>query len=50
MGLGLPVDYNFYKDKENFFYKTKVNLLKTYVVKLMLSLFSRSFDKKFDTK
>ncbi|MFW9818148.1 MAG: hypothetical protein ACFFE5_00955, partial [Candidatus Thorarchaeota archaeon] len=44
-----PADYNFYKDKENFFYETKVNTLKTFVVKRMLSLFSRSFDKKYDT-
>ena len=45
-----PADYNFYKDKEYFFYETKVNPLKTFVAKLMLSLVSRGFDKKFDTK
>ena len=45
-----PADYEFYKDKNNFFYETKVNPLKTFVAKLMLSLFSRGFDKKFDTK
>jgi multimeric flavodoxin WrbA len=45
-----PADYNFYKDKENFFYETKVNPLKTFVAKRMLSLASRGFDKKFDTK
>ncbi|MEJ2249689.1 MAG: flavodoxin family protein [Candidatus Lokiarchaeota archaeon] len=44
-----PADYNFYKDKENFFYETKVNRMKTYFAKLMLRLFSRGFDKKFDT-
>jgi hypothetical protein len=46
----LPADYDFYKDKEYFFYETKVNPLKTFVAKLMLSPFSRVFDKKFDTK
>lgn len=45
-----PADYDFYKDKEYFFYETKVNPLKTFVAKLMLSLFSRGFDKNFDTK
>jgi multimeric flavodoxin WrbA len=45
-----PADYNFYKDKEYFFYETKVNSLKTFVAKRMLSLASRGFDKKFDTK
>ena len=43
-----PADYNFYKDKEFFFYETKVNPLKTFVAKLMLRLVSRGFDKKFD--
>ncbi|MFC1957180.1 hypothetical protein ACFLVY_02680 [Chloroflexota bacterium] len=46
----LPADYDFYKDKEYFFYETKVNPLKTFVAKLMLSPFLRGFDKKFDTK
>ena len=45
-----PADYDFYKDKEYFFYETKVNPLKTFVAKLMLSPFSRGFDKNFDTK
>jgi multimeric flavodoxin WrbA len=44
-----PADYNFYKDKEYFFYETKVSKLKTSVAKLMLSSYSRGFDKKFDT-
>jgi hypothetical protein len=35
-----PADYNFYKDKENFFYETTVNSLKTFVAKLMLRLVS----------
>jgi multimeric flavodoxin WrbA len=43
-----PADYDFYKDKENFFYETKVNSMKTFVAKRMLSLASRGFDKKFD--
>ncbi len=46
----LPADYDFYKDKEYFFYEIKVNPLTTFVAKLMLSLFLRSSDKHFDTK
>ncbi len=45
-----PADYNFYKDKEFFFYETKVNPVKTFVAKRMLSLSSKGFDKNFDTK
>ena len=45
-----PADYDFYKDKEYFFYETKVNPLKTFVAKLMLGLYARGFDKNFDTK
>jgi multimeric flavodoxin WrbA len=41
-------DYNFYKDKKCFFFETKVNSLKTFIAKLMLRLFSRGFDKKYD--
>lgn len=43
-----PADYNFYKDKEYFFYETKVSKLKTSVAKLMLRSYSKGFDKKFD--
>jgi multimeric flavodoxin WrbA len=46
----LPADYDFYKDKEYFFYETKVNPLKTFVVKLLVSLVTRGFEKKFETK
>jgi multimeric flavodoxin WrbA len=45
-----PADYNFYKDKENFFYETKVNPLKTFVVKLLIRLVSRGFEKNFEMK
>ena len=45
-----PADFDFYKDKEYFFYETKVNPLKTFVAKLMVRLFLRGYDKKFDTK
>jgi hypothetical protein len=45
-----PADYDFYKDKEYFFYKTKVNALKTFVAKLMIRLFLRGFEKNFETK
>jgi len=45
-----PADYDFYKDKEYFFYETKVNPLKTFVAKLMLSPFLRGFDKNYITK
>ncbi len=45
-----PADFDFYKDKEYFFYETKVNPLKTFVAKLMVRLFLRGDDKKFDTK
>ena len=45
-----PADYDFYKDKEYFFYETKVNPLKTFAAKLMVRLFLRGFDKNFDTK
>jgi len=43
-----PADYDFYKDKEYYFYETKVNPFKTFVAKHMLSLYSRGLDKKFD--
>ena len=43
-----PADYEFYKDKETFFYETKVNSVKSFVAKRMLGLASRGFDKKFD--
>ena len=45
-----PADYDFYKDKEFFFYETKVNSLKTFAAKLMIRLFSRGFEKNFETK
>jgi len=45
-----PADYDFYKDKEYFFYETKVNPLKTFVAKLMVRLVTRGFDKNFETK
>ena len=45
-----PADYDFYKDKENFFYETKVNPLKTSVVKLLIRLVSRGFEKNFEMK
>jgi multimeric flavodoxin WrbA len=44
-----PADYDFYKDREYFFYETKVNPLKTFAAKLLVGLLSRSFDKKFET-
>ena len=43
-------DYDFYKDKDAFFYETKVNPLKTFVAMLLVRLFLRGDDKKFDTK
>jgi multimeric flavodoxin WrbA len=45
-----PADYDFYKDKKYFFYETKVNPLKTFAAKFMVSLFFRGFEKKFLTK
>ena len=45
-----PADYDFYKDKEYFFYETKVNPLKTFVAKLMVRLATRGFEKNFETK
>jgi multimeric flavodoxin WrbA len=45
-----PADYDFYKDKEYFFYETKVNPLKTFAVKLIIRLFLRGFEKNFETK
>jgi len=45
-----PADHEFYKDKEYFFYETKVNPLKTFAAKLMIRLFLRGFDKNFYTK
>ena len=45
-----PADYDFYKDKEYFFYETKVNPLKTFVAKLMIRLATRGFEKNFETK
>ena len=45
-----PADYDFYKDKEYFFYETKVNPLKTFVAKLMVRLVTRDFEKNFETK
>jgi len=45
-----PADYDFYKDKEYFFYETKVNPLTTFVAKLMLSPFLRGSDKNFYTE
>ena len=45
-----PAHYDFYKDKEYFFYETKVNTLKTFVAKLMIRLFLRGFEKNFETK
>ena len=44
-----PADCDFYKDKENSFYETKVNPLKTLAAKLLVRLISRSFDRKFET-
>jgi hypothetical protein len=44
-----PADYDFYKDREYFFYETKVSPLKTFTAKLLVGLLSRSFDKKFET-
>ena len=48
--LHFPADYDFYKDKEYFFYETKVNPLKTFVAKLMVRLATRGFEKNFETK
>ena len=45
-----PADYDFYKDKENFFYETKVNPLKTFAAKLLMRLVLRSFEKKYELK
>ena len=45
-----PADYEFYKGKENFFYETKVNPLKTFVARLLVRLVSRGFEKNFETK
>jgi len=45
-----PADYEFYKDKNYFFYETKVNPLKTFAAKFMIRLFLRGFDKNFYTK
>ena len=45
-----PADYDYYKDKKDFFYETKVNPLKTSVAKLLIRLATRSFDKNFETK
>jgi multimeric flavodoxin WrbA len=46
----LPADYNFYKDKEYFFYETKVNPLKTFTAKLLIRLVLRGFEKNFEMK
>jgi multimeric flavodoxin WrbA len=43
-----PADYEFYKDKDYFFYDTKVNPLKTFAAKMLISLALRSNDKKFE--
>jgi len=45
-----PADYDFYKDKEYFFYETRVNPLKTFAAKLMVRLATRGFEKNFETK
>ena len=45
-----PADYDFYKDKEAFFYDTKVNPLKTSVARLLIRLMLRSFDKQYELK
>jgi len=45
-----PADYDFYEDKEYFFYETKVNPLKTFAAKLIIRLYLRGFEKNFDTK
>ncbi|MEJ2272811.1 MAG: flavodoxin family protein [Candidatus Bathyarchaeota archaeon] len=46
----LPADYNFYKEKEYFFYETKVNSLKTFAAKLLVRLVLRGFEKNFEMK
>jgi multimeric flavodoxin WrbA len=46
----LPADYNFYKDKEYFFYETNVNPLKTFAAKFLIRLVSRGFEKNFEMK
>lgn len=43
-----PADYQFYKDKDHFFYDTKVNPLKTSAARLMVRLATRGFDKRFE--
>ena len=45
-----PADYDFYRSKRYFFYETNVNPLKTFAAMLMVRLFLRGYDKKFDTK
>jgi multimeric flavodoxin WrbA len=43
-----PADYEFYKDKDYFFYDTKVNPLKTSAARLLIRLYTRGFDKRFE--